>query len=141
MVTLRTDPDGFPIAPSTEAWEALSLDERAAVVAALSGKVTFVEASPPENTARATLLVMETHVELVKALLELPASDRIEFAFELLESLEGCNEPTEVENSWRCEIARRLQEIESGAVELEDGPTAMARLRDRVRARLARRGS
>jgi hypothetical protein len=44
-----------------------------------------------------------------------------------------------VESAWRGEIARRVQEIESGAVGLDDGPAAMRRLRDRARARFERR--
>jgi hypothetical protein len=43
--------------------------------------------------------------------------------------------------TWRGEIARRIQEIEAGAVELEDGPSAMTRLRERARQRLERRRS
>ena len=37
------------MAPSTKEWEALSLAERAAVVAALPGEVTDAEMSPPEG--------------------------------------------------------------------------------------------
>jgi Uma2 family endonuclease len=49
MVALRTSPAGFPVAPSTEEWEALSPAERVAVVAALPGEVTDAEMSPPEG--------------------------------------------------------------------------------------------
>ena len=45
-----------------------------------------------------------------------------------------------LESAWHGEIVRRVQEIESGAVELEDGLTAMSKLRARALARLARRG-
>jgi hypothetical protein len=84
---------------------------------------------------------MATRAQLVQALLSFPAPDRAEAARELLESLDGSDDPDDVESAWRGEIARRVQEIESGAVELEDGPTAMDRLRSRARARLERRGS
>jgi putative addiction module component len=83
---------------------------------------------------------MTTRAQLVEALLEFPAPDRAEAARALLESLDGEDDPVDVETVWRGEIARRVQEIESGAVELEDGPAAMSRLRTRAQARLERRG-
>jgi hypothetical protein len=92
-------------------------------------------------TAQATLLAMATRAQLVEALLEFPAPDRAEAARALLESLDGKDDPIDVDAAWRAEIANRVQEIESRAVELEDGPTAMSRLRDRAQARLERRGS
>jgi Uma2 family endonuclease len=49
MVALRTSPAGFPMAPSAEEWEALSPAERAAVVAALPGEVTYDEMAMPEG--------------------------------------------------------------------------------------------
>jgi Putative addiction module component len=93
------------------------------------------------QTAQATLLAMATRAQLVEALLEFPAPDRAEAARALLESLDGEDDPIDVDAAWRAEIANRVQEIESGAVELEDGPAAMGRLRDRAQARLERRGS
>jgi len=83
---------------------------------------------------------MSTRAQLVEALLAFPPTDRAEAARALLESLDGASEdePAAVEAAWRGEIARRVQEIESGAVTLEDGPSAMSRLRDRARARLSR---
>lgn len=82
---------------------------------------------------------MATRAQLVEALLQFPAPERAEAARTLLESLDDGDDLDDVERAWRGEIARRVQEIESGAVELEDGPTAMRRLRDRARARLERR--
>jgi DNA-binding response OmpR family regulator len=84
---------------------------------------------------------MATRAQLVEALLEFPAPDRAEAARALLESLDDEDDPVDVETAWRDEIATRVHEIESGAVELEDGPTTMSRLRARARARLDRRGS
>jgi hypothetical protein len=55
--------------------------------------------------------------------------------------LAGTDDPADVEAAWREEIARRVHEIETDAVELEDGPSAMPRLRDRARQRLERRRS
>jgi len=49
MVALRTSPAGFPMAPSAEEWEALSSAERAAIVAALPGEVTYDEMTMPEG--------------------------------------------------------------------------------------------
>jgi Uma2 family endonuclease len=49
MLALRTSPAGFPMAPSVEEWEAFSPAERAAVVAALPGEVTYDEMAMPEG--------------------------------------------------------------------------------------------
>jgi hypothetical protein len=49
MVALRTSPAGFPMAPSVEEWAALSPADRAAVVAALPGEVTYDEMAMPEG--------------------------------------------------------------------------------------------
>lgn len=84
---------------------------------------------------------MTTRAQLVEALLQFPAPERAEAARTLLESLDDGDDLAEVESAWRGEIACRVQDIESGDVELEDGPTAMSKLRDRARARLERRGS
>jgi Uma2 family endonuclease len=49
MLALQTSPAGFPMAPSTEEWEALSPAERDAIVAALPGEVTYDEMAMPEG--------------------------------------------------------------------------------------------
>jgi Uma2 family endonuclease len=49
MLALRTSPAGFPMAPSAEEWEVLSPAERAVVVAALPGEVTYDEMAMPEG--------------------------------------------------------------------------------------------
>lgn len=84
---------------------------------------------------------MATRTQRVKALLEFPAPERAEAARALLESLDDEDDPVDVETAWRGEIERRVQAIESGAVDLEDGPATMARLRTRAQARLERRRS
>lgn len=86
---------------------------------------------------------MATRAQLVEALLEFPASDRAEAARTLLESLdrEDADDPVDVDTAWNAEIARRVQDVESGAVELEHGPAALRSLRDRAQARLERRRS
>jgi hypothetical protein len=81
---------------------------------------------------------MATRAQLVDALLEFPPPDRAAAARALLESLDGEDDAADVEAAWRGELATRVQDIESGAVELEDGPTAMSRLRELARARLER---
>jgi Uma2 family endonuclease len=49
MVAVPTSPAGYPMAPTAEEWEALSPTERAAVVAALPGEVTYDEMAMPEG--------------------------------------------------------------------------------------------
>jgi Uma2 family endonuclease len=49
MLALRTSPAGFPMAPSAEEWSALAPAERAAIVAALPGQVTYDEMAMPEG--------------------------------------------------------------------------------------------
>ena len=47
--TIWLSPAGFPMAPSQEAWDALSVEERARVVADLPNEVTDAELSPSEG--------------------------------------------------------------------------------------------
>ena len=49
MVAISQSPAGFPMAPSQEAWNALTMDERAQVVEALPGEVTDAEIAMPEG--------------------------------------------------------------------------------------------
>ena len=49
MAPLRRTPDGHPMAPPREEWEALDEAGRDAVAAALPGEVTDAEMSPPEG--------------------------------------------------------------------------------------------
>jgi putative addiction module component (TIGR02574 family) len=55
--------------------------------------------------------------ELFRDAAELPEQDRAALAGLLIESLEPAEEP-DVEAAWSEEIARRVAEIDSGAVEL-----------------------
>lgn len=96
---------------------------------------------PSHNFLGYTVDMATTRAQLVEALLAFPARDRAEAARELLESLDGTDDPVDAETAWREEIARRVQEIETHTVELEDGPAAMKRLRDRARQRLEQRRS
>ena len=81
---------------------------------------------------------MATRAELIEELLSFPAPERADAARALLQSLDGADDPAEVDAAWRDEIATRVAEIEDGAVELEDGPTVMRQLRARAQARLHR---
>lgn len=49
MLPIRKSPLGFPMAPTQEEWDALTLEERQAVVEALPGEVTYAEMAPPEG--------------------------------------------------------------------------------------------
>jgi Uma2 family endonuclease len=49
MGTSWLSPGGFPMAPSQEVWDALSVEERARVTAELPNEVTDAEISPPEG--------------------------------------------------------------------------------------------
>ena len=49
MIATRTSPAAFPMAPCVEEWEALSPAERAAVVAAPPGEVSYDEMPMPEG--------------------------------------------------------------------------------------------
>jgi Uma2 family endonuclease len=49
MGTSWLSPGGFPMAPSQEVWDALSVEERARVIAELPNEVTDAEIAPPEG--------------------------------------------------------------------------------------------
>ncbi|MBX3129995.1 MAG: Uma2 family endonuclease [Polyangiaceae bacterium] len=49
MLPIRRSPAGYPMAPSQPEWDALTLEDRAAVVAALPDEVTDAEMAPPEG--------------------------------------------------------------------------------------------
>ena len=78
---------------------------------------------------------MATRAELVQELLKFPPPERAEAARTLLQSLDGADDPLDVEAGWRDEIANRVAEIEDGSVELEDGPDTMRQLRERAQAK------
>jgi putative addiction module component (TIGR02574 family) len=55
--------------------------------------------------------------ELLKRALALPSEERAELAGSLLESLDGADDdPAGVEAAWSEEIARRIEELDSGKV-------------------------
>lgn len=51
--------------------------------------------------------------ELLKRALELPADDRAELAGSLIESLDVSADP-DAEEAWKVEIARRIEDLDSG---------------------------
>ncbi|MGA7916622.1 MAG: addiction module protein [Candidatus Acidiferrales bacterium] len=53
--------------------------------------------------------------ELLKKALELPVTDRAELAGSLIESLDHAKDES-VENAWNAEIARRMEDLDSGRV-------------------------
>lgn len=66
------------------------------------------------------------------AVLNLPEEDRAWLAAELLASLDGPPDP-DAEAAWKIEIERRVEEIESGAVELLDWDVVKTRLDEKLR--------
>lgn len=63
---------------------------------------------------------------------ELPADERVKLAEELLSSLEG--EPdAQLDAAWDEELRKRIEEVESGAVELVPASEAFARVRRSLR--------
>ena len=61
----------------------------------------------------------------------LPEPERAELALSLIESLDGPADP-DVEEAWRLEIERRMDQIDRGEVELIPGDEVFARLRRRL---------
>jgi putative addiction module component (TIGR02574 family) len=57
--------------------------------------------------------------------------ERAELAFSLIESLDGPPD-ADVEEAWRVEVERRVQQIDSGEVQLIPGDEVFARLRRRL---------
>lgn len=64
--------------------------------------------------------------------LELPESERAALAYDLIASLDG---PADVgaQHAWEAEIAKRLDELESGNAPTVDADEALRRIDDRLR--------
>ena len=69
--------------------------------------------------------------ELKEKAAQLSEAERAELALSLIESLDGPADP-DVEEAWRLEIERRIDEIERGEVQLIPGDEVFARLRRRL---------
>ena len=77
---------------------------------------------------------MERHAaELLRDALALPREARAALIDSLIDSLDQTVEEG-VEGAWRQEIERRLQQIDTGAVELISWSSARQRLRDRLKS-------
>jgi putative addiction module component (TIGR02574 family) len=70
--------------------------------------------------------------QIVREVLELPREDRAFLAERLLESLDF-EEPFELSDEWKEEIARRCREIEAGTVELIPSETVLKEAAERLR--------
>lgn len=74
--------------------------------------------------------------ELTDTLLTLPRKERADLAFRLLESLdretEDAAETEEMDALWMNEVQRRVEEVESGRVDLIPGEEVMKEARYRL---------
>ena len=70
-------------------------------------------------------------VEVLKDALALPIEARSALIDSLIESLDPATDE-DAERAWKMEIGRRIEEIDSGAVELTPWQVARRRLRDRL---------
>jgi putative addiction module component (TIGR02574 family) len=69
---------------------------------------------------------MADAARILEEALTLPATDRARLAHELIHSLEP--EDKDADSAWTDEVRKRIDEIESGAVALDDWDTVKARL-------------
>lgn len=70
--------------------------------------------------------------EIRKHLMDLPRHERVEIAYELLDSVSDDDldeDPAEVEAAWALEIKRRIDEYDAGLVEAIPGDEVFARAR------------
>ncbi|HEX4319347.1 MAG TPA: addiction module protein [Acidobacteriaceae bacterium] len=74
-----------------------------------------------------------TAAELLEEARQLPAHMQYWLAQELLETEES-ESPAEIEAAWEQEIKRRLDEIDSGAVEMIPGEVVVERMFSRIAA-------
>jgi putative addiction module component (TIGR02574 family) len=70
-------------------------------------------------------------VEVLRDALALPAESRAALIDSLIESLDDAADEG-AEEAWKIEVGRRIQEIDSGTVELIPWQVARKRLRDRL---------
>jgi putative addiction module component (TIGR02574 family) len=73
----------------------------------------------------------DAYEEIVSAALALPPQARALLAEDLLASLDSSQ--AEIDEAWRVEIERRVQEIKEGKVELLDGDKVMSELRAQLK--------
>jgi len=80
---------------------------------------------------------------LIEAGRGLPLEDRYELAHQMLISADGEveSDPNTVGAAWRAEFHRRIDDIDSGAVQLVDGADTMRIARERIARRRVERAA
>lgn len=74
--------------------------------------------------------------DLANAALSLPPDDRAMIAHVLLDSvIRPFDDPGGVRQAWGAELARRIEDIRSGKVQLVDGREALLRIRGALEAK------
>jgi putative addiction module component (TIGR02574 family) len=63
--------------------------------------------------------------------LRLPVHERARVARALIESLDGAD--ADADEGWRAEIRKRIDDVEGGAVQLEDASAVHARIRSAIK--------
>ena len=120
MVAVPTSPAGYPMAPSAEVWEALSPDQRTAVVAALPGEVTYDEMAMPEGDlhlrAKIGALLLESEEFIVR--LQALADDAQRRAEEEARLREQAEQRREEEQRLREDEQQRREEAEQEVARL-----------------------
>jgi putative addiction module component (TIGR02574 family) len=79
-------------------------------------------------------MAQATPAELLQDALKLPIDDRLALATELLESVEGPEDPEWAE-AWAAELDRRVQELDEGRVEGIPWSEVKAKLEARLRTK------
>lgn len=79
-------------------------------------------------------MASQTANDLLDAVLKLPANDRVRIAREVVRSLGDESNSEAVDDAWRAEIERRVDDILEGRVELVPAREVMEDLRAELRA-------
>lgn len=83
-----------------------------------------------------------TLAELIEMARELAPADRVKLAHDLLDSVEDSDESDSVVDAvWQTEFRRRIDDIESGRVQLVDGRETMRIARERIAKRRAQQSA
>ncbi|MGE0324654.1 MAG: addiction module protein [Polyangiaceae bacterium] len=79
-------------------------------------------------------MAQATSADLLQRALELPEDDRLALAAELLESVEGCQDP-EWAKAWADELDRRVREADEGRAQAASWAAVKSKLEARYRAK------
>jgi putative addiction module component (TIGR02574 family) len=79
-------------------------------------------------------MAQATPAELLQHALQLPADDRLALASELLESVEGPEDPAWAD-AWAAELDRRVRELDQGRVQGVPWTEVKAKMEARLRAK------